>query len=113
MRAGRLNTRVHLEQPVKVPNGSGGTSTSYQRQFTRRANIRIKSLSAADEQAGPNGYATAVTFQCTMRADVKTKTIKPNWRIQLDDGRKFDIVSGGAPVSGVAFVSLILKEQIE
>lgn len=109
MRSGRFNTFLTFEKDVKTPNDAGGHKMIPQDQFSRRAHLKVRSQSAADEAALGGSLVGQEEYLCKMRSDPKTRLIKPNWRARTNDGTTLAVKSVGLHDLEERTITIILQ----
>lgn len=85
MNIGKMNRRVTLMKPTKVPDGQGGRKTTYEPVATVWAEFRTPKL-AMGEEAG------AIVSDMTREISIRYRTdVCRGWRVLYGD-RIFDVI---------------------
>lgn len=76
-KAGDLLVRVRFDRQVETSSPYGGTTTSWQAQFTRSASVKVEGGQEAVQAQRLTGKIQYIIY---VRKDSDTKLILPSWR---------------------------------
>ena len=81
MVAGQLRDRVAFQKKVSVSDGGGGSTTSWQTQFTVWGGFRPE---RGRERLEAGRLESAVAGVLKVRSSVQARTVDASWRVLID-----------------------------
>lgn len=90
MNPGDLDSRADFEKLVSSSDGGGGTTSSWELQFSRWSALALPSMRAQQEAIAAGAVQSTTGGTLTVREDLSTRLITAQWRVWVK-GRVWNI----------------------